>query len=429
MHRTPGVEMTPRALLRRPWLLPRALGPGLITGASDDDPSGIGTYAQVGSQFGYGLLWTALLTFPLMTAVQEMCARIGLHTGDGLGTLLRRRFPQRVVLPAVIATAVANTINVGADLGAVAAGARLLWAAVPSFVYVLVAAALVLAFQLFSSYRRLSSIFKWLTLALFAYVGALVVIHPDAVHLVTGALVPRVQLSAGWLAAFVAILGTTISPYLFFWQASSEAASVRAERPARRVDARRVAHARVDVATGMAYSQVVMFCIIATSAAALNAHGITQIQTATQAASALRPLAGAFAEVLFALGIIGAGLLAIPVLSASAAYAMSEALAFKGALDVRARYRPTFYGIIIGATLVGVVLNLVGVDPIKALFLTAVLNGLVAPPLLALITIVASDRRHMGNHRSGRVSRVLGWMAVVIMGAAAIGLIVTLIPW
>lgn len=421
--------MTPRALLRRPWLLPRALGPGLITGASDDDPSGIGTYAQVGSQFGYGLLWTALLTFPLMTAVQEMCARIGLHTGDGLGTLLRRRFPQRVVLPAVIATAVANTINVGADLGAVAAGARLLWAAVPSFVYVLVAGAIVLAFQLFSSYHRLSSIFKWLTLALFAYVGALVVIHPDAVHLVTGALVPRVQLSAGWLAAFVAILGTTISPYLFFWQASSEAVSVRAERPARRVDARRVAHARVDVATGMAYSQVVMFCIIATSAVALNAHGITQIQTAAQAASALRPLAGAFAEVLFALGIIGAGLLAIPVLSASAAYAMSEALAFRGALEVRARYRPTFYGIIIGATLVGVVLNLVGVDPIKALFLTAVLNGLVAPPLLALITVVAADRRHMGKHRSGRVSRVLGWTSVVIMGAAAIGLIVTLIPW
>ena len=425
--------MTPHALLRRPWLLVRVLGPGLITGASDDDPSGIGTYAQVGSQFGYGLLWTALLTFPLMTAVQEMCARIGLHTGEGLGTSLRRRFPQRVVLPAVIATAVANTINVGADLGAVAAGARLLWAAVPSFVYVLVAAALVLAFQVFSTYSRLSSIFKWLTLALLAYVGALVVIHPDAVHLVTGALVPHVELSAAWLAAFVAILGTTISPYLFFWQASSEAASLRAERPARRVDARRVnarrvAHARVDVATGMAYSQVVMFCIIATSAVALNAHGITQIQTATQAASALRPLAGAFAEVLFALGIIGAGLLAIPVLSASAAYAMSEALAFKGALEVRARYRPTFYGIIVGATLIGVVLNLVGVDPIKALFLTAVLNGLVAPPLLALITVVASDRRHMGKHRSGRVSRVLGWTAVLIMGAAAIGLIVTLIP-
>lgn len=419
----------PAALWRRPWLLFRALGPGLITGASDDDPSGIGTYAQVGSQFGYGLLWTTLFTFPLMVVVQETCARIGLHTGEGLGVALRRRFPMRIVMPMIVALVVANTVNVGADLGAMAAGAHLLIGAVPSFVFVLIAAAAILWFQLFSTLRRLSRVFRWLTLALFAYVITLFVVHPNGLSVITGAVVPHVQLSASWLAALVAILGTTISPYLFFWQASSEADESPARRSRRRVPESAFVSERIDVTTGMAYSQVVMFCIIAASAAALNAHGITQVQTAAQAASALRPLAGQFAELLFALGIIGTGLLAVPVLSASAAYALREALAFGGGLQLRPRSRPTFYSVIVVATVVGVLLNLVGVNPIRALFLTAVLNGLVAPPLLVLITITASDRRVMGRHVSGSAARIIGWIAAGVMSAAALGLLLTLIPW
>jgi NRAMP (natural resistance-associated macrophage protein)-like metal ion transporter len=408
----------------------QVLGPGLITGASDDDPSGIGTYSQVGAQLGYGLLWTALFTFPLMTAVQEMCARIALQTGRGLGVSLRRRFPTGLVAGGVLALVVANTINVAADLGAVAAGMQLLIGRVPSIVFVVLAALLVLSFQLFSTYPRLVAIFKWLTLALFAYVISLVLAHPDVRSLLAGAFIPHVEISAAWLAAVVAILGTTISPYLFFWQASSEVDELRATgRERRRLRDRELRAARADVVVGMAFSQVVMFCIIATTAAVLHAHGQTNVQTASEAASALRPLAGRFAEVLFAVGLVGTGLLAIPVLTGSAAYAIREVGGFGGGLALKARYRPTFYAIIVAATVIGVVLNLVGFDPIRALFLTAVINGMVAPPLLFLITLVATDRRIMGDRVSGRLSSGFAWAAAVIMALAALGLLATAIPW
>jgi NRAMP (natural resistance-associated macrophage protein)-like metal ion transporter len=402
------------------------LGPGLITGASDDDPSGIGTYSQVGAQLGYGLLWTTLLTFPLMTAVQEMCARIALQTGQGLGVSLRRRFPTWLVAGAVIALLVANTVNVGADLGAVAAGAGLLWGGVPPFLYVVLAAAVVLGFQLFSTGAHLMTIFKWLTLALFAYVASLFLSHPDGRAMLSGLLIPRLHLDATWITALVAILGTTISPYLFFWQASSEVDELRAAgRQRRRVKDRELDAARVDVVTGMAFSQVVMFCIIASTAAVLHAHGHTGVQTAQQAAAALQPVAGRFATVLFALGLVGTGLLAVPVLTGSAAYAVREVAGFGGGLGLKPRYRPTFYGIIAAATVVGVLLNAVGLDPIRALFFTAVINGLVAPPLLVLITMVASDRRIMADRVSGRLSRTVSWIAAGLMGVAALALIAT----
>jgi len=418
------------ALRRGPAGFLRLLGPGVVTGASDDDPSGIGTYSQVGSQFGYGLLWTVLLTLPLMIAVQEMCARIGLHTRMGLGASLRQRFPTPIVGAAVIALVIANTINVGADLGAIASGAGLLVGGIPNVVYVVCAAMLVLGFQLFSSYERLSSIFKWLTLALFAYVITLFFAHPDGPRLLMGAMIPRVELNSAWLAAVVAILGTTISPYLFFWQASSEVDVLRAKGRLRtRMKDEELVSTRVDVTTGMVFSQAVMFCVIASSAAVLNSHGITQVQTANQAASALQPFAGHFASMLFAAGIIGAGLLAVPVLSGSAAYAVREVGDFGGGYGIRARFRPTFYGVIVAATAIGVALNAIGFDPIKALFLTAVINGLVAPPLLVLINVVAGDSRIMGQHASGRLSRWLGWTAAGVMAVAAAALIITVIPW
>ncbi|TMB91431.1 MAG: divalent metal cation transporter [Chloroflexi bacterium] len=400
-------------------------GPGLITGASDDDPSGIGTCAQVGSQFGYGFLWTPLFTLPLMTATQEICARIALQTGEGLGSSLRRRFPAWLVAAGVALLVVANTINAGADLGAMAAAGRLLVGGAPAIVLVFVAALLILGFQLFSTYQRLVSLFKWLTVAVFAYVVTLFAVHPDVRHLLTGAVLPSVQMSTPWLAAVVAILGTTISPYLFFWQATTEVGGQGPRRRRRPPDARALRAARADVVIGMALSQVVMFCIIATSAAALHAHGVTQVRSAAQAANALQPLAGRFASTVFALGIIGTGLLAVPILTGSAAYAVREVGRFRGGLEERLRYRPTFYSVIVVATLIGVLLNLIGFNPMRALFVAAMINGLIAPPLLVLINVVACDRRIMGARVSGRWSRVLGWSTTGLMSIAALGLLAT----
>ncbi|MHB8509298.1 MAG: Nramp family divalent metal transporter [Candidatus Dormibacteria bacterium] len=409
------------------------LGPGLITGASDDDPSGIGTYSQVGSQFGYGLLWTALFTFPLMAAVQEMCARIALQTGVGLGVSLRRKFPTWLVGVAVLALLVANTINVGADLGAVAAGGSLLtrghlaagWLVVP-------AALLVLGLQLFADYTVIFRTFKWLTLALFAYVVTAFVAHPALLEVARATFVPHVELTPDFITALVAVLGTTISPYLFFWQASAEADEMKAagkstEAARRGIKLSELKAARFDIFTGMLFSNLVMYFIILTSAAVLHAHGKHDVQTADQAAAALAPLAGPFAFVLFAAGMIGAGLLAIPILSASAAYAMKEFLNLPGSLAVKPRYRPTFYAIIVLATLAGVGMNFLHIDPIRALFITAVINGVIAPPLLILIVLLGSDRRLMGAQVSGRVSKIFTWAAAGIMSVAALALGVTMV--
>lgn len=434
-----GTPEAPRSALSgisltRPTSLLHLLGPGLITGASDDDPSGIGTYSQVGSQFGYGLLWTALFTFPLMAAVQELCGRIALQTGVGLGLSLRRRFPTWLVGTCILALLIANTINVGADLGAVASGGSLLTHGVVQTGWLVVpAAVLILALQLFAAYTTIFRTFKWLTLALFAYVATAFLAHPYASGVLVGTLVPRIQLNAGFITAIVAILGTTISPYLFFWQASSEvdemkAAGMHSEAERRGVKLSELKAARLDIFTGMFFSNIVMYFIILTSAAVLHAHGHTNVQTAEQAASALAPLAGPYAFILFASGMIGTGLLAIPILSGSAAYALKEFLHIPGSLASKPQYRPTFYVIIVAATLVGVAINYLGINPIHALFITAVINGVVAPPLLILIILLGSDRSVMREHVSGPVSRVFTWTAAGVMGVAAVALLVTLIP-
>ncbi|MEP7105264.1 MAG: Nramp family divalent metal transporter [Chloroflexota bacterium] len=378
----------PRGLLQ-------LLGPGLITGASDDDPSGIGTYSQVGSQFGYGLLWTAVFTFPLMAAMQELCARIALQTGVGLGIALRRKYPSLLVGICIFALFCANTINVGADLGAVAAGGSMLTrGAIPQIWLVLPVAVLILGLQLFVSYATISKIFKWLTIALFAYVFTGIVAHPDLRAVVTGTLIPHIELSKDYVTALVAILGTTLSPYLFFWQASSEVDEMRAagkltEADRRGVKLSELKAARTDVVVGMLFANLVMYFIILTSAAVLHAHGKTDVQSADEAAQALAPLAGPFASVLFAGGLIGTGLLAIPILSGSAAYAVKEFLGLKGALSTKPRYRPTLYAVMALAVLAGVGINLLHIDTIRALFLTAVINGMVAPPLMILMSCSA----------------------------------------
>ncbi|TMG31310.1 MAG: divalent metal cation transporter [Chloroflexi bacterium] len=415
------------------WL--QVLGPGLITGASDDDPSGIGTYSQVGSQFGYGLLWTALFTFPLMSAVQELCARIALQTGVGLGVSLRRKFPSWLVGIAILGLLGANTFNIGADLGAVAAGGSLLSRGIVHPLWLVIPVALlVLGLEIFASYAVMFKIFKWLTLALFAYVITAFFAHPQLLDVLKATFIPHLEFSRDFAMALVAVLGTTISPYLFFWQASSEVEEMAAadSNPLvrrRGVTAAELRAARVDIVVGMAFSNLVMYFIILTSAAVLHAHGKTDVQTANQAAAALAPLAGPFAFIVFSIGMIGTGLLAIPILAGSAGYALKEFLGIRGDLASKPRHRPTFYVILAAATIAGVVMNFMHLDPIHALFVTAVVNGVVAPPLLVLIVWLGTDWRIMKHRVSGRLSLTLTGLATCAMAVAALTLLVGLIPF
>ncbi|HEX9095984.1 MAG TPA: Nramp family divalent metal transporter [Candidatus Dormibacteraeota bacterium] len=410
------------------------LGPGLITGASDDDPSGIGTYSQVGSQFGYGLLWLAVFTFPLMTAVQELCARIALQTGVGLGASLRRKFPRWLVGIAILGLLAANTFNVGADLGAVAAAGSLLSRGALHAIWLVVPVALlIISMQVFATYGTIFKIFKWLTLALFAYVITAFFAHPPLLEVVKATVIPHIEFSKNFAMALVAVLGTTISPYLFFWQASSEVDELAAAgdtdpqrgRPGLRRSELRAA--RTDVVIGMAFSNLVMYFIILTSAAVLHAHGKTGVQTADQAAAALAPLAGPFAFIVFSVGLVGAGLLAIPILTGSATYAIKEFFGFGGSLASKPRNRPTFYLVLTLATVAGVVMNFVHLDPIRALFIAAVINGVLAPPLLLLIVILGADGAVMKRHASGRASLALTGIATAFMAVAAITMFATML--
>jgi Mn2+/Fe2+ NRAMP family transporter len=408
------------------------LGPGLVTGAADDDPGGIGTFVQVGSQFGYSLLWASVLILPLMATVQELCARIALETKVGLGVSLRRKFPRWLVAISIFGLLLANTLNLGADLGAVAAGIDLLTGrAVKAIWLVVPVAAIVLAFQVVGRYELIFKTFKWLTLVLFAYLGAAILSRPNLKELVLDGLVPHPQLSFAYATAITAILGTSISPYLFFWQAASEAEEEQSGGPTSRrphhLSWQRLRDARADVFIGMTIAQAVMFCILVTSAATLHAHGKTDVQSATEAASTLAPIAGPFASLLFAVGLIGTGLLAIPVLSGSAAYAFREFFRWREGFDSSVVQGWHFYGVIVAATAAGVLLNLIGVNPIKALFVSAVVNGVVAPPLLVLIVLLGSDRQIMRSKASGRLSLSLGWLAALIMSVAAAAELISLL--
>jgi NRAMP (natural resistance-associated macrophage protein)-like metal ion transporter len=403
----------------------RALGPGLVTGASDDDPSGIGTHAAAGAAFGYGTLWTALVTFPLMAAVQYVCAKVALVAGCGLAGVIRQHRP-RLLYPVVIALAVANTINAAADIAAIAAGVNLL---VPVRVGVLIfpIGLAILVFQVWGSYRLIARTFKWLTLSLFAYVGAAFLAGPDWGRVFTGAFVPTFRLDA-FLLMLLALLGTTISPYLFFWQASQE---VEEEVARGRTLLRQRAgatdgelrDAATDVWIGMFLSNLVMFFIILAYAATLNRAGQTDVGTAAEAAEALRPLAGHRAFLLMALGLIGTGVLAVPILTGSAAYAVAEAAGWPCSLDARPAGAKGFYVVMGACTVLAVGIDYLGVNPMKALVWTAVVNGFLSPPLLVLIMLLANDRAVMGDRVNGRALNALGWATAVLMGAAAVALV------
>jgi NRAMP (natural resistance-associated macrophage protein)-like metal ion transporter len=406
------------------------LGPGLITGASDDDPSGIATYSQVGAQFGFGLAWIMLFSFPLMTAIQETSARIGRATGEGIAGNIRRHYPLWLLRIIVGMLLIANIINLGADLGAMGSVVTML-AGGPALLYAVFFGALCASLQIFTNYRRYVSFLKWISVSLLAYVATALVIDIPWREVMFRTLIPSLQFDTKYIVAIVAVLGTTISPYLFFWQSSQEAEDVREDpkaKPLKKaprqapVELRRI---RIDTYLGMFVSNAIGWFIIISVAATLNAHGIKDIQTASQAAEALRPIAGPFAFALFALGIIGTGMLAVPVLAGSAAYALAEALEWPGGLARKPKAAKAFYGTIALATGFGMIFNLLPIDPIKALFWTAVLNGVVAVPIMVMTMLMAGQQKVMGHFVLPRVLSVMGWIATVVMCAVAVALFVT----
>ncbi len=409
----------------------RSLGPGLTTGASDDDPSGIATYSQAGAQYGFKLLWFAAVTFPLMAVVQEMCARIGLVTGRGLAGNIRLHFPRWVIYTATLLLFAANAFNIGADLGAMAKGLQLLrpgW----NFAAIVVSfAGLSLLLQIFTPYEKYAKYLKWLALVLLAYIASAILAHLNWSEVMRSAFVPHVDFNKEQLLLICALLGTTISPYLFFWQTSQEVEDqILAGRTTiatrRGTDKKELRRMRTDVWSGMFLSNLVMFFIIAACGGILFPHGITNIETASQAAEALRPFAGDATYWLFAIGIIGTGFLAIPVLAGSSSYAFSESFKLKEGLYRNLKQAHAFYGIIIISMLLGLGLNFIGLDPIKALIYSAVVNGLVAPVILFLIVVLSSSRKVMGEWANKPLVTTIGWIVTGLMTVAGLGAIFAL---
>ena len=405
------------------------LGPGLITGAADDDPSGISTYSVTGAAFGYAPLWTALFSFPLMTAVQMMCARLGMVTGEGLAGVIRRRYPKWVLWTACLLLVIANTVNIGADLGGMGKVSEMV-TGVSSYYWTAFYALMIGSFLIWSSYYTIARIFKWLTLVLFSYVLAALFAKPDWGAVLRSTFVPHVEWSGTYWATLVGIFGTTISPYLFFWQASQEVEEERKQGELT-VEARRGAtdaelrKSRTDTITGMFFSNLIMYFIILTTAATLHAHGKTTILTAQDAAEALRPLAGNGAYWLFSIGLIGAGMLGVPVLAGSSAYAVAEGAVWSGSLADRAGRAREFYGVIAVGLVLGLALDYAGFNAVSMLFWSAVLNGVLAPPLIVIVLLLTSNPEVMGARANPRWLAVLGWITVVVMTLASGAMFVT----
>lgn len=406
----------------------KGLGPGLTTGAADDDPSGIATYSQTGARFGFGLIWLSLFTFPLMAVVQEMCARIGLVTGRGLAGNIRQYYPRWVIYVCAILLFAANTLNLGADLGAMAEATRLVLPAFNFWMLLFGFTVLSLLLQVFTTYEKYAKYLKYLTFVLLSYVAVAFVVKIDWAFVLRSTILPNFSIGRDQLFIICAVLGTTISPYLFFWQTSQEVEEEILEGKTNLSErmgttGTDIKKMRVDVWSGMFVSNLVMFFIIAAAAAALNSAGVTNINTASEAALALRPIAGNFAYLLFAVGIIGTGMLAVPVLAGSAAYAVSESFGWRIGLYRKLKSAYAFYGVIIAATFIGMSINFLGIDPIKALIYSAVFNGLVAPAVLVLIVLLSANKRVMGEFANRKPITAIGWGVVAVMvlsGTAAI---------
>jgi len=416
----------------------RILGPGLISGAADDDPSGIATYSQAGAQFGFGTLWLALFQLPMMIAIQEMCARIGLVTGNGLARIIKKRYSKKTVYPIISLLLIANTINIGADIGAMSASVKLVLPQLPIGVVTILFTALIICTEIFVPYRKYVTILKYLTLSLLAYVITAIIVGANWATILIASVVPHFEFTPAFMMIFVAIFGTTISPYLFFWQASEEAEEDIAKNKIKeigegkpKIRKKEIRLMRADVTVGMVFSQLIMWFIIMTTAGTLHVNGLTDIVTADQAAKALEPLvktfphSGELAKTIFALGIIGTGLLAIPVLAGSSAYALSEQFGWKEGLSKKFKQAKGFYLIIAASTIIGLWINFAGLDPIKALIYAAVINGVIAVPLLVVIMKISNDKKILEGRTNGKISNVAGWITVIIMGVAALFMIST----
>jgi NRAMP (natural resistance-associated macrophage protein)-like metal ion transporter len=414
----------------RSWIAKvlKILGPGLITGAADDDPSGIATYSSVGAQFGYTILWTMPFIYPFMAAIQEICARIGRVTGQGIAGNMRRCYPRWALYAIVGLLLFANTINLGADIGAMGAAVTLVVGG-PAPLYCVLLTGFSLVLQIWIPYQRYAAVLKWLTLSLFAYVATAFVVRIDWLKALQGTLVPNLSLNPDYLQALVAVFGTTISPYLFFWQSSEEVEEIestpqeKALKRAPRQASEQLKRIKLDTYLGMAFSNLIAYFIILTVAVTLNAHGKTNIDSAEQAAQALQPIAGKFASLLFSLGIIGTGLLALPVLAGSGAYAMGEALRLPVGLDRKASKATAFYAILALSTLIGLLLNFIGINPIRALVWSAIINGVTAAPVMCFLMLMASSRKVMGKFVLPLYLKVFGWGATLVMAVSAIGML------
>lgn len=416
----------------------KILGPGLITGAADDDPSGIATYSQAGAQFGFTTLWMSLFLFPMMVVIQEICARIGLVTGSGLSGIIKKRYSKKIIYPIISLLLIANTINIGADIGAMSASVKLVFPHLPIVIVTMLFTAIVTCAEIFIPYRKYVTILKYLALSLLAYMITAFIVGGNWTEILVASIIPHIEFTPAFAMLFVAIFGTTISPYLFFWQTSEEAEEDVMKNKIKNIGEgtpkirnREIKTMRKDVVIGMAFSQMVMWFIIVTTAGTLHVHGITDISTADQAAKALEPLvktfphSGELAKIIFALGVIGVGLLAIPVLAGSSAYALSEQFGWKQGLSNKFRQAKGFYLIIAASTVIGLWINFADVDPIKALIYAAVINGVIAVPLLVLIVKIGNDKKILEGRTNGNASNIIGWITVVVMGLAAVVMFLT----
>ena len=428
MADSPRLPINPVVEATKPRLW-KVLGPGLVTGAADDDPSGIATYSQAGAQFGFQLGWTLLLTYPLMVAIQAISARIGRTTGKGIAGVVRDHYPNWLLYAIVVLLFTANTLNIGADLGAMAESSRLLLPLTPGWIYVVGFGLVCTLGQIFFKHKRYVAILKWLTLSLFAYVATVCVVQVPWLEFAKGMVWPRLSLDREFWLTVVAILGTTISPYLFFWQAAQEVEDTKAEPfdqplrddPTQGPEA--LARIKLDTLVGMGFSNLVALAILVTAAATLHQAGITEVDSAARAAQALEPLAGHLAVVLFSIGIMGTGLLSIPVLAGSAAYALGEARGWPVGLERKPLHAKAFYAAIAAATLLGAAANVFGLNPVKALVWTAVLNGIVAVPVMTLLMLLTTRSEVMGQFKISGSLRVLGWLGTAVMGIASVAFI------
>jgi len=411
----------------------KIIGPGFVTGAADDDPSGVATYSQTGARFGFSQLWLTIFSFPFMIVIQQMCGRIGMVTGKGLAGVIRTHYSKWVLYFSVSLLLITNTINIGADLGAMATSAKMLLG-LPFIFWLCLMTGFIIILEVFVTYKTYSRFLKYLALSLFAYVITAFIVKPDWGNIAINTLIPHIKFSKDYIFNVVAILGTTISPYLFFWQASQEVEEEVSDGKIRdmgvgkaKVTRKNVADMNIDTNVGMLFSQAIMFFIIITTAVTLNANGITVIENASQAAEALRPVAGDFAYLLFSVGIIGTGFLAVPVLAGSSAYAVAETIGIKEGLSKKSGRAPGFYVVIAASTLIGMLINWLGIDPFKALYYSAALNGLSAAPLMVLVILTANNKKIMGKFVNKKISNIIGWIIVFVMSIAGILLIVDLV--